>query len=152
MMYCSCFSPILLFCGECSLLLLFLLFARRAYVLSVCPDLILLLRLLRLTPLTRCSPCFRTSSGTPFFFDAQRFTIMPADGDRSRVDDSCHGVERFTVGTWFKRWKHCVVRGCVIRSDGVVGVDMPFIRCSEEFTYALRLATIVDKFASELSV
>lgn len=29
---------------------------------------------------------------------------------------------------------------------------MPFIRCSEDFTYASRLTTIVDKVASELSV
>lgn len=38
------------------------------------------------------------------FLDAQRFAIMSADGDRFRVHDSRHGVERFTViGTWLKR-------------------------------------------------
>lgn len=79
------------------------------------------------------------------YLDSRRFASIHFDGQHCFEYDLRYGASRTTtVGTWIMRWAHWGGRGVALHIDSVVvPLDMPFIRCTEESPYLLRLAVIM---------
>lgn len=83
--------------------------------------------------------------------NAKRFPSMPINVNRTRVYENHHGVDRLsTVGGWIRRRVHLRGFGVVLRSEKATYVDIRFVRCNEERSYARCLAQIVREH-SDLS-
>lgn len=84
--------------------------------------------------------------------DARRFQGMPAGEDRCIVCDVPHGANCNTqVGACIKRQAHWGGRGVAFRQGNASWFDRPFLRCTAERGYIVRIILIVAQFVAGLS-
>lgn len=80
----------------------------------------------------------------PGRLDARRLQAMPAPGDSGTVHDARHGANCDTrVGAWIKLWVYWDGCGAVLPHDNAPGLNMPFLRCTDEHDYIVCVAEIV---------
>lgn len=66
---------------------------------------------------------------------------MPARADSRTVYDTWHAVNHgMRVGAWIKRWPRWGRCGAVLQQDSAPWLSMPFLRCTEERDYVVRIA------------
>lgn len=77
------------------------------------------------------------------FLETERFDTLLSNNDTEKMYDTRNGFHRsIALRAWSRRWTHCCGRVAVLQKDDVRYVDIPFIRCKEEYGYTLRLAGV----------
>lgn len=69
---------------------------------------------------------------------------MTLNGDVGTIYNARNGFDGNTaLGAWSRHRAHWGGRGAALRNDDIPYVDMPFVRCEEEYVYALRLTAVI---------
>lgn len=69
-----------------------------------------------------------------YFSDTERFAELPTNGDSKLIYDGHKGFDRDkSLGARSRRWAHSGGREAVLQSRDTGYVDMPFIRCDDEY-------------------